>query len=314
MTTHDRIKGALFGFALGDALGVGCEFMTRNEVRTYYPDGLRHFSQIIRDAHRCQWEPGEWTNDTQLLAVYLKALLESETFDLSHIASYIKEWYDAIEDDISPVFRVILSQKGWADNPIAVAHNAWKTTGLYEASNDAIHRAIATGLLSDPERLDNETRQMILMTNDDSRCVVTGIILARMVSSLLHTGEPADFDELANLCASLDTRTLPFLEMAHHGTLEDMKLDDEATCAWTRKCMASGMWPTWNCDNAEDALYKVIECGGDSDSNAAISGALAGLRYGFDALPDEKYKLVRFKDIERMADRVAERVATHKKS
>ena len=37
----DRIKGALYGVAVGDALGGPLEFMPREAVRRAYPEGLR---------------------------------------------------------------------------------------------------------------------------------------------------------------------------------------------------------------------------------------------------------------------------------
>ena len=42
----NRAKGCMFGQSVGDALGLGSEFMCKTEVETYYPDGLTDYSQI----------------------------------------------------------------------------------------------------------------------------------------------------------------------------------------------------------------------------------------------------------------------------
>ena len=66
----DRAKGALLGHAIGDALGLGTEFLSRERVRAWYPGGLHDYGQIVRDPHRTKWKPGEATDDTgQMLAL-----------------------------------------------------------------------------------------------------------------------------------------------------------------------------------------------------------------------------------------------------
>ena len=45
--TRDRIRGVLYGQAVGDALGLGTEFMSKAEVARHYPDGLDDYAQVI---------------------------------------------------------------------------------------------------------------------------------------------------------------------------------------------------------------------------------------------------------------------------
>lgn len=47
----DRMLGCLYGQAIGDALGLGSEFMSQDEVIQNYPNGLKTYDQIIQDAH-----------------------------------------------------------------------------------------------------------------------------------------------------------------------------------------------------------------------------------------------------------------------
>lgn len=305
LTKYDRIRGAIVGFALGDALGLGSEFMTKEEMQGYYPNKLRDFRSIIRDSHRCQWKPGEATNDSGFFCTLLECILSNGGYDLNVCA---KAFIDKIRNtgkDIVPTFRTLLAFPNWEESPLVNTHKIWAHHGIEEGTNEANHRGIALALMFDRIGLDDMVKQLVLMTHDDMRCVASTIILSHMAHSLLHTGKPATEKDLMSVCYAYDTRTVPFLEMAIKGKLEDFELDDQDSMGWTRKNMGSALWTVWHCDNAADSIYAVIDEAGDADSNGAVTGALAGLRFGYDALPDIKNELVDKDYYDDLARRVA---------
>lgn len=312
MELNDKIRGALVGFAFGNAMGLGTEFMTRHEVNSYYPDKLRHFSQIIRDAHRSLWKRGDYTNDTHALTVLLEDILERGEYNIHSQARALKGFAEAAEFDLSPKIKSCCAAPGFAEHPISTAHRVWQEHGFKEASNESIQRAVLAGIIGDEDQVNEITRQLILFTHDDTRCVSSASIVAHMVHSLLYKEREASYEELAEISQAIDSRTTVYLKKAFDGEIEELEIDDEETQAWVRKSMSSSIWALLHTDNAADAIYMTVDLGGDADTNASLAGAMAGIKYGFDALPDEKVKMNGYDYILDLADRLTEFLKTTK--
>lgn len=292
MKLNDKIKGAIFGMALGDALGLGTEFMTVGELLYHYPGGLRNFDRFVRDSHRAPYSPGDWTHETETILIMLESLMEVGYPEMSHMAHRLLKWYENDNEEFVTPYRMVMPAEGWADNPIVVCHRVWRDNGLSEASNEALNRGLIIGMVAkDRDSIIELSRRMVNITHDDSRCVATTAIIARFVQSLLFEEKEPDFEELLSICREIDERAISFLRLAKSGELEELELDDENSYWYTRKSMAAALWGIWHVDNPKDLLYRMVNAGGGTDSNASLAMILAGLKFGYDSLPDLKDKI-----------------------
>lgn len=304
MTIEQKIKGMMLGYALGDALGLGTEFMTRREVQKHYPDGLHSFSQIIRDAHRSQWPRGNWSNDTEMLIVLAESVAASNGVDILDYAAKLDKWYRQDPVDLVPVFRCVMADPQWVSKPISTCRRVWKEQNLVEASNEALYRALITGVVSG-ENLLEQTRLLVEMTHIDNRCIATAVVIARMAQSLMWEEKEADADELRQLADIIDHRTVQYIVAAEEAAdISDLNLDDEETIWYSRKTMAGVLWALWHCDTPQQILHTVVHSGGDADTNAALALGLAGLKYGVDALPGIVRDLNEYDRIDKAAEKL----------
>lgn len=93
----DKIKGAVYGFIIGDAMGATVEFMTEGEI------GMRYGQlRTIKGGGWLNLKPGEVTDDTQMTLCVMDALMKST--DPSDFGKYCVEnfidWFDSKPKDV----------------------------------------------------------------------------------------------------------------------------------------------------------------------------------------------------------------------
>lgn len=309
MTIDEKIKGAIYGMALGDALGLGTEFMTRQEIRQYYPSGLTDFSQFIRDMHRSMYTPGYWTNDTEVILRMLESIIEDNKIDIVRIAKRMFDWYNEGPMELVPPYRIVIPSPGWVDNPIVVSHRAWRANRILDASNEALNRALIIGIFADEETpIPELARRLVNMTHDDSRCVATTAVASLYVQSYLYDDKEPEFNDIHELCHNIDERAFYFIKLAREGDLDHLHIDDEETWWYTRKSIAAALWAVWNCNSPEKVLHTLVNAGGDADTNASLGMMLAGMKYGYDALPPLKEKIKNKERLDDISERLSELV------
>lgn len=284
----DKFKGTLFGQAIGDALELGTEFMTKAEVKRYYPDGLADYSQIVQDCHCARWRKGDWTDDTDMTMCIVQAIIDDRELRPLSVARNFKQWFRHVPMGIGRHTCNVLSIGDYTEKPEMVAEKVWEMSGKRSAANGGVMRTSVIGLLG--ENVEKYAAEICRLTHADPRCVGSCAIVSLMVHSLVYKDEILPIETLVKIGNRYDKRIEPYLRMSWENSLDALVLDDESTMGYTLKTMSAGLWSLYHCSSFEDGLLAVANAGGDADTNGAVAGSLLGARFGYENIPERFIK------------------------
>lgn len=183
-----KIKGVFYGQAIGDALGLGAEFLSKQQVIDYYPEGLTNYNQIIQDQHRSRWAIGSWTDDTDQFIALCDSIIEYNDFDPISFAKHLYKWYKAVPMGIGLTTQRVLSVPGFIDNPIKAAELIWKMSAMKNASNGAIMRIsiLGTFKFQDIDKVIDNASICAKVTHTDPRAVGSCVIISYVIAKLIQ--------------------------------------------------------------------------------------------------------------------------------
>ncbi|MDF9715115.1 ADP-ribosylglycohydrolase family protein [Nocardioides sp. ChNu-153] len=288
----DRGVGVLLASAAGDALGAGYEFGSAPlppvcTAPRMIGGGLGGFA------------PGEWTDDTaQAFAIAEVAAtgadLRSEPA-LDAVAQRFADWFAAGPADVGIQTSAVLSIAGattTAPAMRAAAAQVHARTGR-SAGNGSLMRTapVALAHLDDPAALVKAAHAVSALTHHDPLAGEAAATWCLMVRHAVLTGTyDGARDQLAHLPPAARDRWSSMLDEA----------EGRPPSTFTENTWAGGaLQAAWSAivhtpvpDGApaahlQDALATAIRIGNDTDTVAAIAGALLGARWGASAVPRE---------------------------
>jgi ADP-ribosyl-[dinitrogen reductase] hydrolase len=153
----DRCAGTLLGLAAGDAIGAGYEFLTP-------PSG----DASMKGGGLGHWEPGEWTDDTQMAICIAEETATGEV-DPTAIARRFVEWYRSGPADVGIQTRWVLSHAKSADEVATRAGEYFKSHPDRSAGNGSLMRTapLVLAALDDDDRLVELATSVSALTHAD---------------------------------------------------------------------------------------------------------------------------------------------------
>lgn len=281
----NKFLGIIFGQAVGDALGLGTEFMTKQEVERNYPSGISDYSQIVQDEHRRRWQRGDWTDDTDMMLCILDSIVECGKVDYLDIARRFKEWMMNGGMGIGRHTYNVMALGDYTANPQKAAEIIWKMGKKKAAANGAVMRTSVVGLLK--EDVAAHAENISKLTHFDPRCVGSCVIVSEIIHALVYEGRMLGYEEIIDIANRYDERIAPFVDTAYHDDLDALCLDDEASMGYTLKTLGAALWAYWHSESYQDGILRIVMEGGDADTNAAVAGAILGAKFGIEQIPEE---------------------------
>lgn len=308
MLNKDRFAGCLIGQAVGDAMGFVVEGHPPTTCSDFVNEALR--PQLLEGYSRGPFPIGQYSDDTQLARELAHSFVKRGGFDPVDYADRIASLFT--EDRI--VGRGQATEQ--AANFIAIGI-PWDEAGTPppSAGNGSAMRAAPVGLLyaHDPAAMVKAAHDQGRITHQDSRCSAGSIVIAGAVALVLREEpfDPSPFcNQLAEWAQPYDTSLSVSLERLP-ALLSDSPHD---VVEWVRRVgvtpnheesewegispfvTGSVLWSIYSFlrspDDFWEAICTAIAVGGDVDTTAAMTGAIAGARMGLNGIPADAAHLI----------------------
>lgn len=273
-------SGALVGAAVADALGAPFEFQVPGTYKEVFPSPVRGGRGEMTGGGSFNWEPGEFTDDTQMALSLAEALLASGLeFHPETTWDHFRAW-SARAKDIGNTIRASLRGSDYS----SAAQEAHERLGQ-SGGNGSVMRIAPIGIAgvrwggdmtiavaraqSDLTHFDDGAGWGAAFVAEVIRRLIVGATLAEAQEGLIELMPEPHKSVYAEI-----------LSASWHPQMEGRRGNGSV---WI--CVAQAMWCVRNTTSFEDAVTTAVNLGDDADTVAAVTGSIAGALYGIQQIP-----------------------------
>lgn len=278
----DKLMGSVLGFAIGDAMGAPVEFMKEGVRVEDYQTSPRKGLGI-----------GQFTDDTQHLMIGLESLAAfNGDVNLADQADRLARWYKSGEArSMGRTTRLAIENIISGIPPTKSGINHPNSCGSL-----ALARLVPASLMSalnSYQKLERgDIRKLLAVTHAHKNVLNMGEMFNYFVQEVMHGKTPR---ETANMILFEDN----FLNRRLRGKLSNVldlldsdvdsgrAIDDIGNGGFVEDVVYSSLYGAMKGTDFRDAVLISANGGGDTDSRAALTGALFGLDVGERNIPSD---------------------------
>jgi ADP-ribosyl-[dinitrogen reductase] hydrolase len=265
-----RAQGCLLGQLAGDALGGLVEFRTPEEIRREYFNGVRK----LADGGTWNTIAGQPTDDSEMALMLARMLADRGSYDAEGARAAYVFWLHS----------------GPFDCGMTVSSGLRGRPNLDSQANGAMMRISPLGIFGAKYGLRQVAawaRQDAMLTHPHPVCVQANALFAMAIARAVDTGlGPQDLFRQVEVWAQ-EMNADEVLQKSIASASVAPPIDYVRQQGWVLTAFQNALWQLLHATTLEEGVVDTVMRGGDTDTNAAIAGALLGAVHGRDAIPDQ---------------------------
>jgi len=303
-----RAQGCLLGQLGGDALGALVEFSSADDIARLYPDGG---PRQLADGGPHHIIAGQPTDDSELALMLARSLLERAGYNQEAVASAYARWFHGwthAEEPAACVHRwcrpfdvggttahalgAIVADDVRLGRAAARAH---QSADPHSQANGALMRISPLGIwgaLRDPAEVAAAARLDAQLTHPHPVCQDASALMAVSIAAAIGQGLTPDqtYNYARDWCraAKISAAVRRVVEAAQDADPADYLTQP----GWVLIAVQNAFFELLRARDVADGVIRTVRRGGDTDTNAAICGALLGAVHGRDALPAQWQRMI----------------------
>jgi ADP-ribosylglycohydrolase len=273
-----RARGALLGLVVGNQLGVPTEELgTAKAIREAFPQGMRDLAPPPK---------GSPFDDDAAMALQLaESLLEKGDFDANDVAERWVKWMNRDGRGIGLTTQRALRLIESGTEPFEAGRLTRAGGGA--PSNGAVMRCIPVALRyhDNVDKMVRVSTQQAAITHADERCTWGAAAVNLAARELLHGNQHFVEEVLHRLQGGAPRALVEAIRRVPWEEESGLPITVAGEFGYVVHCVEITFWCAMHRPSLEEALIFLAEAGGDTDTNAAVAGALLGARDGETGIP-----------------------------
>ncbi len=265
-----RAQGCLLGQLAGDALGSLVEFQSPEVIHLKFPNGVRE----LVDGGTWNTIAGQPTDDSEMALMLARMLIERGTYDSDAAFKSYQFWFDSDPFDCG----------------ITIASGLRGQPDYDSQANGALMRISPLGIFGSNyplETVGEWARQDAALTHPNPICLQANALLAMAISHAIKSGAESKSLYQHIVKWAIEIEVAPALMDTVYGASEAPPGDYVQHLGWVLIAFRNALWQLLHAHSFETGVVDTVMRGGDTDTNAAICGALLGAVYGIDTIPTQ---------------------------